>query len=215
MNMEGARCGRKQEAALELLEMRSSVMITRESNQTSAGTSEPRETNGMSGHAAGPEPQTKQHSDKVNPSMWLRPVNPVKPRILIVHDDDTISKHVEIILLHAGLASERVKSMKEACEYARSGRFQVVVTTPVLGDGSWKRLADVDRQYRPGIVVILVATTFDLNEWGRALEDGAFDVLDALYELPNVAEAARRALWAAYLKGAGPRPESPSYAGIA
>jgi hypothetical protein len=63
--------------------------------------------------------------------------------------------------------------------------------------------------------VILVATTFDLNEWGQALEDGAFEVLDALHELPNVAEAARRALWAAYLKGAGPRPETPSYEGVA
>jgi DNA-binding NtrC family response regulator len=190
-------------------------MITKESNQTSAARSEPRETNEMSRYTAGPKPRTQRPTDKVNPSMWLRPVNPVKPRILIVHDDDNIAKHLEIILLHAGLASERVKSMQVACEYARSGRFQVVVTTPVLGDGSWKRLADVDSHYRPGFVVILVATTFDLNEWGQALEDGAFDVLDALHELPNVAEAARRALWAAYLKGAGPRPETPSYEGVA
>jgi DNA-binding NtrC family response regulator len=190
-------------------------MITKESNQTSARRSEPRETNEMSRYAAGLEGETQQSARKVNPSMQLRPVNPVKPRILIVHDDDTIAKHLEIILLHAGLASERVKSMKAACEYARSGRFQVVVATPVLGDGSWKGLADVDSHYRPGFVVILVATTFDLNKWGQALEDGAFDVLDALHELPNVGEAARRALWAAYLKGAGPRPETPSYAGVA
>lgn len=189
--------------------------MTKESNQTSAGRSEPSETNGMSRYAKGPEPQAQRPTDKVNPSMWLRPVNPAKPRILIVHDDDTIANHLEIILLHAGFASERVKSMKAACEYARSGRFQVVVTTPALRDGSWRRLADVDSHYRPGFVVILVAATFDLNEWGQALEDGAFDVLDALHELPNVAEVARRALWAAYLKGAGPRPKTPSYEGVA
>lgn len=190
-------------------------MITKESKQTSAGKSQPRETNEMSRFAAGPEPQTQRSAGKVNPSMWLRPVNPVKPRILIVHEGDTVAKHMEIILLQAGLASERVKSMKAACECARSGRYQVVVTTPVLGDGSWKRLADIDSHYRPGFVIILVATTFDLNEWGQALEDGAFDVLDALHDLPSVAEAARRALWAAYLKGAGPRPETPIYAGVA
>jgi DNA-binding NtrC family response regulator len=190
-------------------------MITKQLNQTNAGRSEPRETNEMSRYAASPEPQAQRFTDKVNPSMRLRPMNSVKPRILIVHDDDTIAKNLELILLHAGLASERVKSMDAACQYARLGRFQVVVTTPVLGDGSWKRLADVDSHYRPGFVVILVATTFDLNEWGQALEDGAFDVLDALHELPNVGEAARRALWAAYLKGAGPRPETPSYAGVA
>jgi CheY-like chemotaxis protein len=209
------RCERKQEAVLEPLEMRSSVMITKESNQTSAGRSDPRETDEMTRYAAGPERETQQSAGKVNPSIWLRPVNPVKPRILIVHDDDTIAKNLEIILQHAGLVSERVKSMNAACEYARSGCFQVVVTPPTLGDGSWNRLAEVDSRYRPGFVIILVATTFDPNEWGQALEDGAFDVLDALHELPNVAEAARRALWAAYLKGAGPRPETPSYVGIA
>jgi DNA-binding NtrC family response regulator len=189
-------------------------MITKESNQTGGGRSQPRETNKMSRYAAGPEPQTQRSKDKVNPSMWRRPVNPVKPRILIVHDDDTIFKHLEIILLHAGFESERVKSMQAACEYARSGRFQVVVAPPVLGDGSWKQLVDVDSHYRPGFVVILVATTLDLNERGQALEDGAFDVLEALHELPHVGEAARDALWAAYLKGAGPRPETPSYAGV-
>jgi PleD family two-component response regulator len=192
-------------------------MIINQSNQTSASRSEPRETNEMSKYGARPEPQTQRptDTDKANPSMWPRSAKPVKPRILIVHDDDTIAQHLEIILLHAGLASERVKSMKAAREYARSGRFQVVVTAPVLGDGSWKCMADVDSHYRPGFVVVLIATAFDLNEWGRALEDGAFDVLDALHELPNVGDAARRALWAAYLKGAGPRPETPSYVGVA
>jgi DNA-binding NtrC family response regulator len=154
------------------------------------------------------ERQTQGPLGKTNPNIWLKPGHPVKPRILIVNDDDTISKDLELILLHAGFVSERVRSMKSGCEAARSGRFQVVVTSPVLCDGSWKRLAYVDSRYRPGFVIILVASSFDLNEWGQAVTDGAFEVLDALHELPQVAEVARRALWAAYLKGAGPRPES-------
>jgi len=135
-------------------------------------------------------------------------VSPESPGILVIHDDDTISKELEEILLRAGLASERVKNMKAGCEYARSGRFQVVVTKPTFVDGSWKRLADIDGHYRPGFVVILVASTFDINQLAQSLDDGAFDVLNELQELPQVAEVARRALWAAYLKGAGPRPEA-------
>jgi hypothetical protein len=51
-------------------------------------------------------------------------------------------------------------------------------------------------------VVVLVASTFDFNQRAEALEEGAFDVLDAFHELPRAAEVAKRALWAAYLKGA-------------
>jgi hypothetical protein len=34
------------------------------------------------------------------------------------------------------------------------------------------------------------------NHWAGALEDGAFDVLDALHELPRAADVAKCALWA-------------------
>jgi DNA-binding NtrC family response regulator len=140
--------------------------------------------------------------------VWSRPVNTEKPCILVVDDDDSISKVLQVFLRRAGLASECVRSMKAGCDRARSGRFQVVVTNPRLSDGSWKRLAEIDSHYRPGFVVILLAARFDSNEWGQALEDGAFEVLDATHELPKVAEVAKRALWAAYLKGAGPLPKA-------
>ena len=42
--------------------------------------------------------------------------------------------------------------------------------------------------------VILLARTFNLNQWGEALQAGAFDVLDVLCDLPKAAEAAKRAL---------------------
>lgn len=160
------------------------------------------------GHPVGLERQTQGDIHRTNHSL-LQLVNPLKPRILIVSDNDSISQELETILGHAGLSPERAPSMKAGCELARSGRFQVVVTVPELFDGSWKRLAAIANNYRPSFVIILAATTFDLRQWTQALEDGAFDVLDALYELPRVAEAARRALWAAHLKGVGPRPEAP------
>jgi hypothetical protein len=56
----------------------------------------------------------------------------------------------------------------------------------------------------------LATSTFDFNQSAEAQENGAFDVLDVLHELPKVAEVTKRALWAAYLKGAGPSPDVAS-----
>ena len=100
--------------------------------------------------------------------------------------------------------------MTAGCEAAKSGRFQVIVSTPLLRDGSWKRLTDIANHYDLGFEVVLWARNFDLAEWVEALKDGAFDVLDAMCEPPKALEATRRALWAAYLKGAGPNPRVTS-----
>jgi PleD family two-component response regulator len=160
-------------------------------------------------HAKGSESRISETNGKTSRSPSTQISIPAKPRILIVMDDDSLSIHLKVILRREGFASECAKSMAEACESAKSGRFPVVVSAPVLSDGSWNRLVDVEGRCTPGFVIILVATTFDLNQWAQALEEGAFDVLDAVHELPKVTLAARCALWAAYLKGSGPDPEVP------
>jgi PleD family two-component response regulator len=130
--------------------------------------------------------------------------------ILVVTDDDAIARDLERNLLGAGLSFERVASMAAGCESARSRRFQVVVTTAVLPDGTWKRLTDLASHHSPSFVVIVLADASDLKRWAGALEDGALEVLDRLNELPKVSEVAKRALWAAYLDGTGPCPEASS-----
>jgi DNA-binding NtrC family response regulator len=147
-------------------------------------------------------------SDKTTLSTGLELVGPQEARILIVSENDSIAERVANALSEADFISERARSITAGCESAKSGRFQVIVTTPLLADGSWRRLIDIADHYDSGFVVILVASTFDLQEWTEALEYGAFDVLDALHELPGVAECAKRAAWAAYLKGAGQRAEA-------
>jgi len=126
-------------------------------------------------------------------------------RILIVCDDDSDAERLKTIFLEAGLISERAKSMTVASESAKSGRFQVVVATPLLSDGSWRRLIDVANHYNLDFVVILLARSFDLRQWAEALMDGAFDVLDVLNDLPKAADVAKRAWEAAELKRRRPK----------
>jgi DNA-binding NtrC family response regulator len=138
----------------------------------------------------------------------LRSNIPEGARILIVCDDDTDRKRLRTLLWEAGFASECVKSITTGCEAAKTGQFQVVVSTPQLKDGSWRRLVDIAYHYDLRYEVVLWAHNFDLREWAEALDHGAFDVLDAVYEQPRVVEAAKCAWWAAYLKGAGPNPKT-------
>jgi DNA-binding NtrC family response regulator len=134
-----------------------------------------------------------------------------KAQILIVCDDRSITKRLRIAFQAASLSSEVVHSMTAGCAFARSGRFHVVFTVPALRDGSWRRLTDIANQYDLGFVVVLVASGYDFNQCAEAVKGGAFDVLDPMHELPKTAEAARCALWAAYLKGVGPCPEVVSH----
>jgi DNA-binding NtrC family response regulator len=155
----------------------------------------------------GPSTQPQGANSKINQSTSLGLKIPEKVRILIVNDDDFIAERLYIVLREAGFISERAKSITAGCESVRSGQFQVVISAPLLTDGSWRRLVDIANYYNIGFVVLLVATPFDFNQSAEAQENGAFDVLDGSHELPKVAEVTRRALWAAYLKGAGPSPD--------
>jgi DNA-binding NtrC family response regulator len=133
---------------------------------------------------------------------------PEGSRILIVCDDDSDVRQLRTLLLEAGFPVDCAKSLRAGCEAAKSGQFQVVISTPLLKDGSWRRLTDIANHSDLRFEVVLWARSFDLREWAEALENGAFDVLDAVYEKPRVVEAVKGALWAAYLKGAWPRPKA-------
>ena len=129
---------------------------------------------------------------------------PEGARILIVCDDNRDTERLKTILREEGFLSECARSITSGCEAAKSGRFQVVLSAPSLADGTWRRLADIANHYGLGYEIVLWARNFDLHDWGAALEEGAFDVLDAMCEQPKAVEATKGALWEAYLKGAGP-----------
>jgi PleD family two-component response regulator len=149
---------------------------------------------------------TMQTHEEIRASLQLN--FPEGARILIVCDNDSDTKRLRTLLMEAGFASDCAKSIATACEAAKSGLFQVVVSIPQLRDGSWKRLTEIAHHYDLHFEVVLWAHNFDLREWAEALEDGAFDVLDAVNELPSVVQVIKAGLWAAYLKGAGPQPRA-------
>jgi DNA-binding NtrC family response regulator len=125
---------------------------------------------------------------------------PDMARILIVSDSRPDTDRLKSDFRDAGLSSESANSMAAGCALAKSGRFQVVFSTPLLGDGSWRRLIEVASEHNLGFEVVLLARTFSFNEWAEALQIGAFDVLDVLSDLPKAVEAARRASGSLFLK---------------
>jgi DNA-binding NtrC family response regulator len=134
----------------------------------------------------------------------LRSNIPDGARILIVCDDDSDRRRLRALLLEAGLALDCAKSIATGCEAAKSGQYQVIVSIPQLRDGSWRRLTDIANHYDLPFEVVVWARNFDLREWAEALDNGAFDVIDAVYDQPRVVGATKCALWAAYLNGALP-----------
>src|SRR5216684_8509834 len=157
-----------------------------------------------------PITQTRESAAESKTHSGLTLKVPDGARFLIVCDDNSDTDRLKTILREAGFVSECAKSLTAGCEAAKSGRFQVVVSTPLLRDGSWRRLTDIANHYDLGFEVVLWARNYDLPDWAEALKEGAFDVLDAMCEQPKAVEATKRALWAAYLKGAGPNPRAAS-----
>ena len=128
--------------------------------------------------------------------------------VLIVCDDDSETEWLKTVFLGAGFVSDCARSITAGCEAAKSGWFQVVVSSPLLRDGSWRRLTDIANHYDLGFELVVWAPNSDFPASAEALNEGAFDVLDAMSDRPQIIETVRRALWAAYLKGAGPNPQA-------
>ena len=125
--------------------------------------------------------------------------------ILIVSENDAETEALKSAFPKEKFTLECVRTMTEACDAAKSDRFQVIFSAPLLKDGSWRRLMDIAYHYDLCFEVILWAGNFDVSERVEALNDRAFDVLDSTHEQGKVIEVTKRALWAALLKGAGPR----------
>ncbi len=91
--------------------------------------------------------QTPNITDETKPRAGLTLKAPDGARILIVCDNDSDTERLKTVFREAGLTSESANSIRAGCESAKAGRFQVVFSTPLLADGSWRRLVDVANHY--------------------------------------------------------------------
>ncbi len=117
-----------------------------------------------------------------------------RSRVLIACDDDLLAGELQITLHSAGLKSARTTSVRTARKHVGSGNFLVVFTVPILPDGSWPNLLEFARSRNLAPAFVVIARSFDLHEWGESFRNGAFDVLDALSEIPKAPEVASQAL---------------------
>ena len=138
------------------------------------------------------------------------PVQRRIPRVLILSGDQALTRSLISALDKTGLCAEHKTTLAAGCALVASGQFQVVLTETALVDGSWRRLLDLESRKQPefAFAIVLVTRTFDPDQCFYAMQDGAFDVIDAVRDLPNVGVVVRRALLAEYLMGAGPSPEA-------
>jgi DNA-binding NtrC family response regulator len=144
---------------------------------------------------------------QIEPGYGLVPGISNDAQILIICDQNSLTERLKVMFRQIGLNSETATCVTDGCNLAKSGRFQVIVTVPVLHDGSWRRLIDMAKHYDLAHEVVLLADDFDLRQWGDALNEGAFDVINILYELPNAPNVVVAAFWAVYLKGGGQLPQ--------
>ena len=72
--------------------------------------------------------QNMTHETKLPAGLTLRV--PDRARVLIVADDDSGTERLKAAFREAGLTSESANSITAGCALAKSGRFQVVFSTP-------------------------------------------------------------------------------------
>ena len=111
---------------------------------------------------------------EIQPPADLTPKARDMARILIVCETGSDTDRLKNLLREASLDSESVDNMTAGCESARSGRFGVIFSTPFTGDGSWKRLIEVANEHSLSFEVVLLARTFELDQWAEAMQMGAF-----------------------------------------
>src|SRR2546422_3808704 len=85
------------------------------------------------------ETVTQETNEEATPRAGLTSGVPDEARILILGDDEPDMERLKTVFREADFSAETATSITAGCEAAKSGRFQVVVSVPLLSDGAWRR----------------------------------------------------------------------------
>jgi DNA-binding NtrC family response regulator len=121
-----------------------------------------------------------------------------KTRVLIACEDGEVGDGLVEVLKTTSLKAERAVDFTSACKLLKTGKFQVVFATPRVSGGSWEKLLDFAHSKAQALSFVIVARSFDLNDWGNCLKNGAFEVLDSACEISRAGEVAMHAISATW-----------------
>jgi DNA-binding NtrC family response regulator len=129
-------------------------------------------------------------------------INVEKASILVVDDDDGLSKTLSFVLEHKGYAVTIAKGGQESIEKVKGRPFDMVfmdIKMPLMdGVETYKRMKKV----RPGVVVVMM-TAYAVEELVQeALQEGAYAIIYKPLDIEKVLaliERVREAKWGALI----------------
>jgi DNA-binding NtrC family response regulator len=111
-----------------------------------------------------------------------------KLRALLVHDQEEPWTGLTPLLEWQGIATSRVRNCAEA-EFAlgSSEPHLLVLTEPVLPDGTWAEILDLAGRMPSPVPVVVVSRHVDVDLYLDVLEKGAWDFIVPPFSLSDLA----------------------------
>lgn len=115
-------------------------------------------------------------------------------RILVVDDEAHVRSMVGATLEHQGYSVQLAESGREATEFLKRGRFDLVLTDIVMQDGNGLALLERIRNDHPGMPVVMVSAIHDISVAIDSMRRGAYDYLLKPFEREHLVGTVMRAL---------------------
>jgi DNA-binding NtrC family response regulator len=118
----------------------------------------------------------------------------MKPKILVVDDDENVRETVGSVLTEEGYSIETASSGAEAIEKAGSNSLAVMVTDLKLPDTDGVKLYQTIKKKHPDTLAIIITGHASLQSAIRAIKAGAYDYLEKPFRMEDILLTVKRAL---------------------
>ena len=115
-------------------------------------------------------------------------------RILVVEDDEVLSKNISIILKRASYAVDMAKDVDEASNKLASMEYDLVLMDWKLPDGNGIDLCKETRKNNPEVKIIMLTANSQVEDKIEGLDAGADDYITKPFEMDELLARIRSAL---------------------
>lgn len=115
-------------------------------------------------------------------------------RILVVEDDEVLSKNISIILKRASYAVDMAKDVDEASNKLASPEYDLVLMDWKLPDGNGIDLCKETRKNNPEVKIIMLTANSQVEDKIEGLDAGADDYITKPFEMDELLARIRSAL---------------------